>query len=85
MYVPLLSDVKSFSLKVNFANLPNDVVDDLVDGEANVGVDGEHLSQCIFILSRIQVAIQQAAYHIQECWVVLFQLHLTCGNKEKWT
>lgn len=38
--------------------LPNYVVDDLVDGEADVGVDGEHLSQCVFILCGIQVTIQ---------------------------
>ena len=57
--------------KVNSAYLPNDVVDDLVDGEADVGVDGEHLSQGVFILCGVQVAIQQAAHHIQEGRVVL--------------
>lgn len=68
-------------MTVNSSYLPNDVVDDLVDGEADVGVDGEHLSQCVFILCGVQVAIQQAAHHIQEGRVVLLQLHLTCGNK----
>lgn len=53
------------------AYLAYDVVYDLVDGEADVGVDGEHLSQCVFILCGVQVAIQQAAHHIKEGWVVL--------------
>lgn len=55
-----------------FAYLPNYVVDDLVNGEADVGVDGEHLSQCVFILRGVQVAIQQTAHHVQEGWVILF-------------
>lgn len=55
----------------DFSYLPDDVVDDLVDGEADVGVDGEHLSQCVFILRGVQVTIQQAAHHIQEGRVVL--------------
>lgn len=55
----------------NFVYLSNDVVDDLVNGKSNVGMNGEHLSQSIFILSGIQVSIQQAAYHIQEGWVIL--------------
>lgn len=40
------------------AYLSDDVVDDLVDGETNIGVDGEHLSQRIFILCGVQVAIK---------------------------
>lgn len=66
------------SESVNFAYLSNDVVDDFVDGEADVGVDGEHLSQCVFILCGVQVSIQQASHHIQKCWIVLLQLHFTC-------
>lgn len=47
-------------------------------------MNGEHLPQCVFILSRIQVSIQQAAYHIQEGWVILLQLHLTWRDKVSW-
>lgn len=46
-------------------------MDDLVDGEADVGVDGEHLSQCVFILCGVQVAVQQTAHHVQKGWVIL--------------
>lgn len=60
-----------FGLNENFIYLPNDVVDDLIDGKSNVGMNGEHLSQRIFILSRIQVSIQQASHHIQEGRVIL--------------
>lgn len=59
------------------AYLPDYIVDDLVDSEANVGVDGEHLSERVFILCRVQVTVQQAANHIQEGWIILLQLHLT--------
>lgn len=37
--------------------LPDDVVDDFVDGEADVGVDGEHLAQGVLILRRVQVSV----------------------------
>lgn len=46
-------------------------MDDLVDGEADVGVDGEHLSQRVFILCGVQVAVQETAHHVQEGWIVL--------------
>lgn len=51
--------------------LSNDVVDDFVDGEADVGMDGKHLSQRVFILRGVQIPIQQATDHIKEGWVVL--------------
>lgn len=69
-YMSLLSDTRSLC-DVNPVYLPDDVVDDLVNGKADVGVDCEHLSQRVFILCGVQVAIQQAAHHIQEGWVVL--------------
>jgi len=59
------------SVPVNSAYLANDIVDDLVDSEADVGVDSEHLSQRVFVLCGVQVAVQQAAHHIKEGWVVL--------------
>lgn len=59
------------------AYLPDYIVDDLVNSEANVGVDGEHLSERVFILRRVQVTVQQTANHIQEGWIILLQLHLT--------
>lgn len=51
--------------------LSDDVVDDFVDGEADIGVDGEHLPQRVLILCRVQVAIKQTAHHIEESWVIL--------------
>lgn len=39
-----------FRTKSKYSHLPDDVVDDFVDSEANVGVDGEHLSQRVFKL-----------------------------------
>lgn len=43
-------------------------------------MDGEHLSQRVFVLRGVQVAVQKAAHHVQEGRVVLLQLHLACGN-----
>lgn len=54
---------------------------DLVDGESNVGVNGEHLSERVLKLCGVQVAIQQAAHHVEKRWVVLLQLYFTCGGR----
>lgn len=46
-------------------------MDDLVDGKADVGVDGEHLSQRVLVLRGVQVAVQETTHHVQEGWIVL--------------
>ena len=63
--------------------LSDDVLDELVDGEADVGVDGEHLPQRVLVLRGLQVAVQEAAHHVQEGRVVLLQLHLTWAQVHK--
>lgn len=58
-------------------HLAHDVLHQLVHGEADVGVDGEHLPQGVLVLRGVDVPVQQAPHHVQEGWVVLLQLHLT--------
>ena len=58
-------------------HLARDALHQLVHGEADVGMDGEHLTERVLVLRGVNAAIQQAAHHIQEGWVVLLQLHLT--------
>lgn len=62
--------------------LADNILHQLVHGEANVGVDSEHLPQSVLILCGVNIPIQQTSHHIQECWVVFLQLHLTWAGEE---
>lgn len=60
-----------------WAYLACDALHQLVHGEADVGVDGEHLTEGVLVLCGVDAAVEQAAHHVQEGWVVFLQLHLT--------
>lgn len=47
-------------------------------------MDGEHLTQRVLVLRGVQVAVQQAAHHVQEGGVILLELHLTCVTSQIW-
>lgn len=47
-------------------HLPDDALDELVHGESDISMDGEHLSQGVLILGRLHVAIQKVTHHLQE-------------------
>ena len=62
-------------------HLSDNALDEFVHGKGNVGMNGEHLSQRIFILGRVYVAIQQAPHLVQESWVIIFYLNVHCGKE----
>lgn len=62
--------------------LADNILHQFVHSKANVGVDGEHLPQCVLVLRWVNVPIQQAPHHIQERRVVLLQFHFTWSEEK---
>lgn len=48
------------------ADLPDNVLDEFVHGEGNVGMDSKHFPQGILVLSWLHVSIQKVAHHFQK-------------------
>lgn len=64
------------------SHLSDDALDQLVHGEGDVGVDGEHLAQGILILRRVHVPIQEVAHHVQEGRVIILNIDVHCSRRE---
>lgn len=74
--------VKQAARKLS-ADLADDVLDKLVHGEGDVGVDGEHLPQGVLVLSRLHVSIQEVPHHLQEHRVVILHVDVHCWRRER--
>lgn len=57
--------------------LADNILHQFVHSKANIGMDSEHLPQSVLVLRWVNIPIQQTPHHIQECGVVLLQLHFT--------
>lgn len=57
--------------------LPDDALDELVHGEGDVSVDGEHFPQRVLVLRGLHVPVKQIPDHLQEGRVVIlhFDVH----------
>ena len=44
----------------------------LVQGEGDVGVDPEHLTQGVLVGLGVEVAVEQVLDHVQESWIEVF-------------
>ncbi len=63
-------------------DLSDYVLDELVHGEGDVGVNGEHLSERILVLRRLHIPIQQITHHLQKRRVII--LHIYVHWKREW-
>lgn len=68
--------LKECLTQIQFPYLSDDALYELVHGEGNVGVDGEHFPQLVLILRRLHVPIQEIAHHLQESRVVVFNVNV---------
>lgn len=68
---------------MDYADLPDDALDEFVHGEGNVSMDGKHFPQGILILSWFHVTIQKAPHHFQKDRIVILYFNVHWKKKKK--
>lgn len=63
--------------------LPDNALDELVHGEGNVGMDGEHLPQLVLILRGLHIPVQKIAHHLQKGGVVVLNVNVHWNRAKK--
>lgn len=65
------------------ANLPDNILNEFIHGEGNVGMDGKHLPKGVLILGWLHVPIQEIPHHFQKHGVIVLHLDVHCREKEE--